>query len=371
MKNNILIIAGEPSGEIRGSELIRELKKLLPEASFWGIGGDNMEKLGVELIGHIRDFSIVGIWGVIKNLGKIRKQFRAVTSEAEKRGPSLAILIDYPGFNLRLAEILTNKGIPVVYYVIPQVWAWGAHRVKTLKKYVAKAIVLFGFEKPFLEGKGVNSVFVGHPLLDACPILKTDARTGMTIALLPGSRKNEIKSLFPPILEAARVISRKLKNVSFVLAKSSNIPEVMYEKELSKYRDLAVSCFKDSTFDALNNSDFAIVASGTATLETAIMEKPMVIIYKSTIITYLLARRIMRIRFLGLANLIAGREIVPECLQNDATGEKIAGKLLEIIEDPSLAAKTRQELRKVKAALGEKGAARRAAEEVVKTLQQT
>ncbi|MFH1846540.1 MAG: lipid-A-disaccharide synthase [Candidatus Omnitrophota bacterium] len=370
MEKNIFIIAGEPSGDMRGAELLAEFKKLVPNIPFWGIGGDLMKKQGVRLSYHIRDFSMIGIWEVLKKLVRIRKQYLNILRQIKQKKPSLAILIDYPGFNLKIAKALHLQGIPVIYYIIPQVWAWGEGRTKLLKKYTKKALVLFDFEKTFLEKYNVNCEFTGHPLVDKVPALvelPKDKQT-FTVALLPGSRKNEILRLFPVMLDSALLLAQKRKDLDFILAENSNIDKNLYDKIIAQYPSLPLNRRKDNTFAVLNQCDFAMVTSGTATLETALMEKPMVLMYKTSFLTAYLSRLFIKVKFLGLVNLIAGKEIAPEFLQENAVPEKISSKILGMINNKSELSCIRKELIKVKLALGEKGAAKRAAEIIAQEL---
>ncbi|MFH1394775.1 MAG: lipid-A-disaccharide synthase [Candidatus Omnitrophota bacterium] len=374
MKHNILIIAGEPSGDIRAGELLKELKKLIPDTLLWGIGGDSMQKQGVELIEHIKNLSMIGVWEVIKNLSKIHHHYNSLTAVIKKRKPSLAILIDYPGFNLRIAKFLKEQKIPVIYYIIPQVWAWGTGRVKQLRKHVDTSLVLFDFEKSFLSKYNVNCEFVGHPLVDAaenalCRFPENSSLKN-TIALLPGSRKHEIFNLFPVILDAAEKIKVKMKNIKFVVAENSNIDASVYNSFLSEHPSLNISRVLDNTFAALAQSDFAIVTSGTATLETALMEKPMIVIYKAAFITCLLYHIVRKIPFVGLVNIIAKKEIVPEMLQEKANAENISAKTLEILSNPAYMLSIKNDLQKVKSALGKKGSSHRAAETITRFIEE-
>ncbi|MGB2631019.1 MAG: lipid-A-disaccharide synthase [Candidatus Omnitrophota bacterium] len=363
MAKNILIIAGEPSGDIRAGEVVKELKKLLPGTSFWGIGGDSMEEQGVELIEHVRRLSIVGVWEAIKKLPTIHRQYQNVVENIRTRKPALAILVDYPGFNLKTAAFLHSENIPVVYYIIPQVWAWGQGRIKLLKQYVDKALVLFDFEEKLLKSYGIDCEFVGHPLLDGIPAQNEQAgRAGIfTIALLPGSRKSEILSMFPVMLDTAEKICQKRKDVGFVVAENSNIDAKLYDSALSGHRSLDVRRVKDNTFKCLDQSDFAIVTSGTATLETAVMEKPMVISYRTSFMTAFLFHLFVKAPHIGLVNIIAGKEVVPEILQEKLSPESLSRKVLEIINDDKRMLEIKEELKKVKTALGEKGASSKAA----------
>ncbi|MDD5633728.1 MAG: lipid-A-disaccharide synthase, partial [Candidatus Omnitrophica bacterium] len=276
MDRNILIIAGEPSGDQRASELIKELKPLTPGFSFWGFGGDLLEKEGVELIEHVRDLSLVGVWEVIKNLGKIYAQYKHLVKNIDRRKPSLAILIDYPGFNLKIAKTLKKKNIPVIYYIIPQVWAWDKKRVYTLKKYTDEILVIFRFEQTFLKKYDVNCTFVGHPLVDTALKLKNLSVLGnetaqsnnkkLCLALLPGSRKHEIDYLLPTMLQAADNIHKEIPATTFMIAENSNLDKSLYDSCLDKYVSLPVERVRNNTFGVLEKCDFAVVASGTATL---------------------------------------------------------------------------------------------------------
>lgn len=369
MGKNILIIAGEPSGDIRAGELLRELKDLEGGAHFWGIGGDSLAGEGMELVEHIRDHSMVGVVEIVSKLPKIFSQINNIKKEIEKRKPDFAILVDYPGFNLKIARILKKNKVPVVYYIVPQVWAWGEHRIKTIKKCVSLALVLFPFEEKLLSERGVKCRFVGHPLVDTSGSLQEEASPGkdtgkFTIALLPGSRKHEISHMLPIMLSAAEKIKKAKGGVKFILAESSNINKSSYEGHLMGHEDLDITSLRDDTLRALRVCDFALVTSGTATLEAAIAEAPMIIVYKASLLSFILYKIFANVTFLGLANIIAGKEIVPELLQANLTTDNLSKCALEIINSPSKMNDMKVNLRKVKEALGEKGAAKRAAEAV-------
>lgn len=370
-KKNVLIVSGEPSGDIRGGELLAQLKPLLPEVSFWGVGGDSMAQEGAELVEHIRNFSMVGAWEVVKKLPAIHQQYKKLVQNIQERKPDFAILIDYPGFNLKIAKFLKESGISVIYYIIPQVWAWGPGRIKRLKAYVDKALVLFDFEEELLSKNGIDCKFVGHPLIDSTPMGRVKPEKDktdevLTIALLPGSRKHEITHMLPVMLEAAGKIKEDIKRVRFIVAESSNVDKSIYNSYLILHPDLNISSVENDVARALSGSDFAIVTSGTATLEAAIMEVPMVIVYKTALITYLLSRLVKIIPFLGLANIVAKEEVAPELLQGDFNADNLSKTVLGMIKDSARMDGTRKKLAKIKHSLGEKGAARRAAEEVYK-----
>jgi len=362
---NILIIAGEPSGDIRGAELLRELKPLLPsDTRFWGIGGDNMEREGFELIEHIREHSIVGVIEAIKSLPKIRRQFNNCKTEIKKRSPNAAILIDYPGFNLRLTSHLKKEKIPVVYYIIPQVWAWGKGRIRSLKRNTDKILVLFEFEKHFLAKHDISAEFTGHPLIDEFTpgTPKPHTEDNLTIALLPGSRKSEILNLFPVMLEAGVAIKKRSeKRIKFILAVNPNIETNLYDHYISMHPGLDIQRIVDNTADVLAASDFAIVTSGTATLETSVSNVPFVIVYKTAALTAVLYYMFLNLPSVGLANIVAQKKVLPELLQWDVTAEKIAEEALHILDDPKHYEDIKLELSNIRKLLGEPGAAKRAA----------
>lgn len=372
MKNPILVSAGETSGDIHAANLIKNLKTLNPNLRFFGIGAERMEAGGVDLVQRMDKFSVVGTWEALVKLGGIRKVYKKLMEKAKKEKPTVAILIDYPGFNLTLARGLKKMGVKVVYYITPQVWAWGGFRVHLIKKYVDKAIVILRFEEGFFKKYGIDAAFVGHPLLDREPVspgpdkksLGLDAEK-FTIALLPGSREKEVREILPLMLEASVLIAKK-KDVQFILLKTSGVDEASYEGVLKKSR-VPLSIIKDDTYGCLSISDFVFTASGTATLENVIMEKPMLITYKTSFLTFLLFKifaktpRFTKRSCIGLVNIIAGKEVVPEILQYDAKPKNLASGILGIISSKEKMEKQVQDLRQVKHALGTSGASLRAA----------
>lgn len=367
MNKNILIIAGEPSGDMRAGELLAEFKKLQMRFSFWGIGGARMEQEGVELVEHIHNLSVIGLWEAVKKLPKIYIQYKKLTREIEKRRPDLAILIDYPGFNLRLAKFLHNKNIPVVYYVIPQIWAWGAGRIKSLKKYVKKAIVLLKFEEDLLIREGIPCEFAGHPLVDNAPPL-AERKGNFTIALLPGSRKNEILNILPAMLLTAEKIYQCRKDIRFIIAQNSHVDKTIYDSFIKNHPFLPLTRLVDNTFETLNQSDFVLVTSGTATLETAFMQKPMTIIYRTAFLCPFLIRLLIKTPFFGLPNIIAGEKIVPELLGKNAVPDKLFQTVMEIIDSPIRMQTIKNNLKKLTSSLGEKGASAKAAKIIAEIL---
>jgi len=378
VEKNILMITGEPSGDMRGGELLKELKSILPNFDFWGIGGDHMKAEGAELTEHVRNLSIVGVTEALKSLGKVREQYLNITRHIDKRKPSLAILIDYPGFNLKVAKYLTSQNIPVIYYVIPQIWAWGGWRINAIKKYIDKALVLFDFERELLEQHNINVEFTGHPLIEGFPPPPSlFSKDEFILSLLPGSRKSEVENLLPIMLDAAEIINTSLfpntippgfpenaicnKKLKIMIAQNSNVSSDIYDLLIEKHKELDLHLVLNDTIRTLENCSFSLVASGTATLEVAVMEKPMVITYKAPLLNSLPYKLIVKTPFIGLVNVISGKEICPELLQKNATAEKLAEKTIEIINSPEKLKTMKKALKKVRESLGEKGASRRAA----------
>lgn len=376
-RKNILIVAGEPSGDLHAANLVKDLKGLDPGLRFSGVGGRGMKKEGVEIVFDISTLALVGAVEVLKNIFTVGKAYRAVMSRANAVKPDLAILVDYPGFNLRLAKALNRMSVPVAYYISPQVWAWGRDRVNIIKKRVKKIVVFFKFEEELYKTYGINAEFVGHPLLDTVKItlprqefLKkyglSPAKT--TVSLLPGSRALEVGSLLGIMTSAAGLIQKNIGEIQFMVSKHPDLLATLYE-DPARGSGLDLKLIEADTYNMVGASDFAIVASGTATLETAIIGTPLVVIYKASPITYILYKIVADIKFLGLVNIIAGREIAPEFLQYNATPEKISAKVTELLRDPRKLAEIREELARVKSSLGTPGASLRAAKAILPLLQ--
>jgi len=374
----VLIVAGEPSGDLHASDLVRNLKGLSPDIKFFGIGGKLSREAGVEIVYDISELAIVGLIEVIRHIKPIREAFRAVYSRIDSESPDLAILIDYPGFNLKLAKELKKRSIPVAYYISPQVWAWGGGRVNIIRDCVKKIVVFFKFEEEFYKGHGVNAEFVGHPLLDTVKPALSKAKIlkrysldekKCTIALLPGSRSREVKGLLGIMLASAKMIAGKLKDVQFVISKFEGLGRELYERAAAQ-AGLDVTIADGDTYNILFASDFAIVASGTATLETAIIGTPHIITYKINPLTYAIIRAISRLRFAGLANIIAGKEIVPELLQYKATPRDIAAKSIELLGDKDKFEAMKRDLAGIRNSLGSPGASLRAAQAILPLLNQ-
>jgi lipid-A-disaccharide synthase len=366
----ILIVAGEASGDLHASHLVEEIKKIRPRTSFFGLGGPKMEEQGVRLSFDLTKLAVVGFWEVLKNLAKFKKIFRDILNLTEKEKPDLAILVDYPGFNLRLAGELHKRNIPVVYYISPQIWAWGGKRIHLIKKVVKRMLVFFNFEEKLYEAHRIPVSFVGHPLLDTVKtslpreelLRKAGLKSGLlTVSLLPGSREKEVKTLLPVMLACAKIINGYLPGkVQFLVLRSPSVKEKVFLKAM-KNRDLPIGILTAQTYDGIAASDFALVCSGTATLETAILSTPMAILYKVNFLTWLFVRMMIKIPYIGLVNVVKGRKIAEEFIQFDADPEKICDYVIPLLHDRNKLARLKLELLSLKSLLGPAGANLKAA----------
>ena len=375
-KKKLLIIAGEASGDLHAAYLVKALKSIEPHIEIFGVGGKCMKDSGVEIVHDIVELAVVGFIEVLKHLGTFKKIFKKLLVLLETKKPDAVILVDYPGFNLRFAKYVKEKNIPVIYYISPQVWAWGKGRVSEIKKYVDKMIVIFGFEEELYREAGVKASFVGHPFLDTVrstwkkeEIIKhLHINHRFTkISLFPGSRVKEIERHLPVMLKACELIKAKLPDTEFVLSRRKELDKSTYNKIISSSK-IKPHSLENKPYEILEISDLVIVSSGSATLETDIMEKPMVVIYKTSFITWLLARNMIKIPDIGLVNVVAEKRIVPELIQFNLNAVNIARESLEILNNKKKQEDTKINLRKVKERLGEKGATERAARIVLKFL---
>jgi lipid-A-disaccharide synthase len=336
----ILVSAGEASGDTYGGQLVQALRALVPGATFLGMGGEQMQAAGCELLVHANEVAVVGLVEVLTHLPHIRRQFRRLVAEAALHKPDAAVLIDFPDFNLRLARELHKLDIPVFYFVSPQVWAWRTGRVRQIKRYVRKMIVIFPFEQEFYKKHGVEVTYVGHPLayVPAPQISREDfARQNQLdaqkpwIALLPGSRKKEVRLNLPRILAAVRLLDQQGNNFEYVLPVASTLSREWIE------RALAASPVKiklaGQAASTLAHARAAVVASGTATVEAALAGTPFVVVYRLAPLTWLLGRRLVALDTFAMPNLIAGKRIVPELIQSRFTPASVARELNAIIPD--------------------------------------
>ena len=369
-RKSIFMVAGEASGDLHGASLIQALLKKDPSLRIYGVGGEAMKQAGMEILFHSSELAVTGFFEVIFKFRKILSIFSSIVKHLKKSSPDVVILIDYPDFNLRLAKKLHRLSIPIFYYISPQVWAWRRYRVYSIRKWINRMFVVFPFEVDFYKKYGVEVDFVGHPLLEVVHttvIPRPDPRK--TIGLLPGSRHNEIQYLLKPMLEAARLMYDRYPQVQFLLPVAPTLKAEDMAVEVKKYNVPIDIVTGSSLYDVVSRCDVVVSCSGTATLETAILGKPMVIIYKLSALSYYLGRLIIRhLEFFGMPNIILGKKVVPELLQSEVTGENIASQVFRYLGDPVLCEKTSQELLQVKTKLGERGASQRVAEKILKEL---
>ena len=355
------IIAGEASGDLHGSNLIKELHKLDNKAAIRCWGGDKMESAGATLVKHYRDLAFMGFVEVIKNLPTILQNIKACKKDILAFKPDTLILVDYPGFNLRIAKWARVHGYKVIYYISPQVWAWKENRVHAIKRDVDKMLVILPFEKDFYRKWNYDVEYVGHPLVEVIDNFKAKHSNSKqknlnginddtpVIALLPGSRKQEILIKLPIMLEVAG----EFPSYKFIVAKAPGLPASFYDELMKPYNN--VSAVVNQTYELLNTANAALVTSGTATLETALFEVPEIICYKGSNISYQIAKRLIKIRFIGLVNLIMDKEVVKELIQGDLTKEKIVTELKKLLEDKERQEILRSDYRQLKNLLSEGG----------------
>ena len=371
----IYILAGEASGDLHGANLIRYLRAQSGSPlEIYGVGGDKIRESGVKDFYDLAHFHVTGLSAAIKKLPEYKRASVAIFSNIEKVRPDLVVLIDNPGFNLHLAKKIHALDIPIVYFIAPQVWAWAPKRVLKIKRYVKKVLVVFQFEKGFFEDHGVDVAWVGHPLKDMVEAeagglveKRSKDKKGHQIALLPGSRKGELKTLLSIFLKAASRIHQAMPEAVFTLIKAPTLPRSVYEERM-KDLDFPVKIVEKNAYAAIHASDLAVVCSGTATLECAMLGTPMVITNRGSFVTYIAAKSVIRVKYLGLPNLILNKEAFPELLQYDCTPEKIAKEALRILQDDKTAQAMRKACEEVSKQVGDTGASKRAAEEVLALL---
>ena len=375
----VLIVAGEASGDLYGANLVKAVHRVAPEVRFCGIGGEGLKKVGMELLFHSSQIAVVGITEVLAKLRAVLRALRRVKQSLTQENLDLAILIDFPDFNLHVATHIKKRGIPILYYISPQIWAWRGWRVWKIKRLVDKMVVILPFESALYQRKGVDVAFVGHPLLDIVrPRLEPEEfldRLGVDtkrriIGLFPGSRDHEVRRLLPVMLEAARLMVRRLPGLYFLVSVAPDI-DGQRVRHLVEDHDLPARIVEDNTYDAMAVSELLVVASGTVTLEAAILNTPMVILYKVSSLTYWIGRMMVRVKHIGLVNLVAGRTVVPELIQRDASPERIAQEALSILIDRERFSAIKSALVAVKERLGTPGASDRAARLVLEMMGRT
>ena len=367
------VIAGEASGDLLGSHLMREIKYLDPQADFCCWGGDLMEAEGGQINKHYKDLAFMGFWEVATHLRTILKNLQVCKIEILLYEPDVIILIDYPGFNMRIAEFARENNIRVVYYVSPQIWAWKKKRIHKIIRDVDTLLTILPFEKEIYARHGYEAHYVGHPLLDVItPEVLEDKTSNFRlkhninnvkpiIAILPGSRTQEIKRILPVMLQ----VIEQFPDCQFVISKVKWLPQSLYDKYL---KNKSVKIIEGDTYEILKNAKAALVTSGTATLETAILNIPQVVCYKTSALSYAIARVLVgkSIRFISLVNLIANKQIVSELLQSECNASAISKELSQLLNDSETISKMDADYKELRQILGNSGASRRAAELVVK-----
>lgn len=379
VRMRLLISSGEASGEMYGAQLIQALRRRLPDLECLGVGGARMQSAGCEIVVQSKELAVVGITEILPRLPKIYGEFRKLVRNIDESKPDGAVLIDSPAFHFKVARELHRRGIPVIYYVAPQLWAWRSGRVRLLRRYFKKALVIFPFEEQWYRERGVDAEFVGHPLAD---MTKASERPEAffraegyrsdkaTIALLPGSRRKEIRMNLPAILGAARLLGEEYQ---FVLPIAATIdPQWLNEEIRNVVGARSPTVFTTTDTRILSFARAAVVASGTATVEAAMMGTPMVVVYRVSPLTWLLGRPLVHVKNFAMVNLIAGEQVVPELIQENFTAENVATKLREILPEGPVREKMKQDLAQVRARLksgdDRRSAAERAADAVLRTL---
>ena len=368
----VMISCGEPSGDLYAGALTRELLRLDPSALITGFGSQRLRSAGATLVDDFRGLSVTGLLEVARVLPRTYAIYRRLLAHAAATRPDVFVAVDFPDFNFRLAQAMRRLGVPVVYYISPQLWAWRPGRMKTMQRIADRVLVIFPFEEEIYRRAGVPVEWVGHPLLDVSAEVKPRSTflrdLGLdpakpVVALLPGSRINEVSAILPGLVGAARIIHERLPGAQFVLARAPHLSDELFAD--LKARGPSIAMIADATDDVLAAANVALVASGTVTVQAALRECPMVVVYRLSPLTYRLGRPFVRVNTFAMANLVAGRQVVPELMQDDFTPDAVVQQALPLLEDRRKAEAMRADLRAVRAKLGTPGASRRAAEAVL------
>jgi lipid-A-disaccharide synthase len=369
-RRRILLVAGEASGDLHGADLVAALRERVgDDLEVAGIGGEHLRAVGMQTIADAGDVATVGLVEAVGRLRPLVRAYRTLAAMLRRQRPDLAVFIDFPEFNLRLARVAKRAGVPVFYYLGPQVWAWRRGRIRTVARRVDALALVFPFEPALYRSRCRTVEFVGHPLLDRVRVTRDRSasltRYGLdpqrtTVALLPGSRRKEIRYVLPRLLDAAEILGRE-RACQYLLALAPTVERGPVEREIAA-RGLRIPVVAQDTYNVIHAADLALVASGTATLETALLERPMVIVYRLSAVTYGLARLLVGVRHIGIPNIVAGREVVPELVQGFATGRRIADAARAILDDGERQGQMVRELAAIRGRLGSGGAAARAAE---------
>jgi lipid-A-disaccharide synthase len=368
MPTRIMIIAGEASGDLHGGKLVQALKRLDPSLELFGVGGDTMAAAGVSELYHANQLAYVGFVEVAKHYTFFRRVFHDLLNKVREQKPDLVVLIDYPGFNLRFAKAVKALGVKTFYYIAPQVWAWRQGRAAKMARFIDRLAVIFPFEVPFFSRHGISTHFVGHPLVEGLQFEK-DVEPFMNglgldparplVALLPGSRMQEVQSLLPVMVEAASLVKEQYPYIQFAVSRAATISRQIIEGHTAAQPWIKI--VDNATYDLLHAASAGLVASGTATLETACFGVPFAIVYKVSPASFAIGKRLVKIPHIGLVNVVAGKKIVNEYLQKAANAATLKEELLRLLFDVKARHSIRHELAKVKNSLGEPGASERTA----------
>jgi lipid-A-disaccharide synthase len=374
-------VAGEASGDEHAGRLVAAIREKAPHARFVGIGGDNLAARGVEILVPARELAVVGFVEVARHLPRVFRALRRLHRVLAEARPDLCILVDFPDFNFLVMRLAKWRGVPVMYYISPQVWAWRRYRVRALARHVDRLAVIFPFEADFYRQHGMVADFVGHPFRDTLPPLPSRRElahalgldpAALTVALVPGSREGEIRRHLPTLLEAARRLHQLLPEAQFLLPLASTAPRDLVEGMVREFLGAegsgkpgslgpCLTILGHGAYPALAAAHLAIAASGTVTVEAALAGTPTIIVYRLSRLTYLIGRLLVRVKFIGMANLLAGEEIFPELLQEDFRAERIVAEVVRLLREPHRLMAVRQGLARVVTSLGGPGAAARAA----------
>ena len=377
-KNKLMIITGEVSGDLIGASLIRELKSLKPNLNVTGIGGDKMKSVGMDLIYHTDQMAFLGFVEVVKHLPFIRKVQKKLIEVIKKEEIDCVVLIDYPGFNMSIAKKLKSLGIKIIYYVSPQLWAWAKGRVKKVRKLVDKMLVVFPFEVDFYKKENVNVEHVGHPLVERInqyKFLSKDEfflkfnldRQKEILLVMPGSRKQEVKEIFPEVITAANRLAADF-NMQVVVARSKNIDEKYFQQDSGLEKFITI---EEHNYELMNYSHFGIIKSGTSTLEAGFFALPMIVVYKTSPLTYIIGKQLIKLDRIGMVNILLDEMVVPELIQNESNSVNIFNIASKILSDNQAYENVKLKLGKVKEKLGSDGASLKAAKSILEILNES
>jgi lipid-A-disaccharide synthase len=360
----VMIIAGEASGDLHAAKLVAAVKAQRPDIHFYGIGGEDMREAGVEVMVDAAELAVVGLVEIWAHRKVIFGALHKMQAEIQRQPPDLLVLVDYPEFNLRLAKTAKQHGVKVLYYISPQVWAWRQHRVKKIRQRVDMMAVVFPFEETFYQQHQVPVEFVGHPLVDEVKAsadrdsLRREFKLNNAqpvIGLFPGSRRSEVKRLLAIILQSAQCLTQKYPGVQFLLPLAPGLKHSDIEPYLQHHPDLPIQIIQDRAYDVMAACDVILTVSGTVTLEIALIGTPLLIINKVAWLTYRIVHRMLKIKHIGLCNIVADKRIAPELIQHDATPDKICQTIAGLLDQPAARAQMREELGRIEALLGKKG----------------